>query len=670
MRLHTHCTVAALLLLSISPSPTQAITLSGLVPQAVWTYLGYDPVVDAKTDDQAGLNPYQREENRPASVDEHTKDILSLRDCELFDCKVVDGKIVITNWGKTSNNITDPNFEFKEEYGSKPVSPEEVEKDPLLVQTKNGPLQGFYNHGFYRGVRHHMFDYRDTTPRGWVGIPFALPPTKAHRFTPPRPYTRNWGPTARMALTTPKACPQAGLESYSDDCLYLNVYTPSTKRMKELGNKKLPVFFFIYGGGFNIGSGYMYGIYDGRHITKTQDAIVVVASHRVGVMGFLVADTPKPITGNMAIKDQILALQWVHDNIEGFGGDKNNVAIAGLSSGATSVLIHLISDATPAHLFHKAIILSAPFGQYSRTPAEMKEISLKIVDQVGCVEETNGAKRVNANCLRDLPVKDLIKATAQEPDQWDPAYNVSRPLSTHYYWWPHVDGEILKKEPLDSILAGEFKRVPIVIGVMREEMGYFTKFSSIPYANWLSDKLGWRKFFTKDNLQKQRQNLFKSKEIDQMLEKYYPLKDDERANEMMAVQLGTDSMFRCPTVQMADLLARENKEVYVYEVIHPAQFIKLGRCSDDMACHAFDLPYMWRPYFVWLSKDEIKLSDHYNNYLFDFISGNISKRAKVPWPRYSSEKKEYMNLAPNPMLGHGLRKDYCKEVWSKIGYKF
>jgi acetylcholinesterase/cholinesterase len=671
MRQPLKYTAAALLLLSLSPQPAQAGWFSNLIPQSVYTYFGYG--ANATPDPKAFTVTRQIPlGDGPSGSTPYIKEIISLKDCDRLPCEIIDGKLVIKKPAPGTYDVTDPNSVFKEELVQE-VTKEDIDKDPLLVDTEAGPLLGFYNHGLYRGVNYRKAGIHANTPRGWLGVPFAQPPVGNLRFRPPRPYTRKWGPKARTAYQTPKACPQSGFETHSDDCLYLNVFAPSTERMKELGNKPLPVMFYIFGGAFNVGSGYMYGIYDGRHITTHQDIIVVTINHRVGLMGFLVADTEnEPITGNMGIKDQLMALQWVNRNIANFGGDPNNVSMVGLSSGAQSVMIHLISDATPANLFHKAVMFSAPFAHYSRTMEEQKEMSKGFLERLGCMQHSKKLQKkvVSLSCLRDVDYKLMAKEGDKEPDQWDPLSKESHPLTTHYYWWPSIDGEVLKKQPVDSILAGEFKRMPILFGVTRDEMGFFSKMNSIPHGYWLAKALGLRNFFSKANLEAQRKRLFKSETIDKMLAEYYPFTDDDHKNEVTAIALSSDAVFKCPATQMSDLLAKENNEVYLYEIIKPADYLSVGRCSTDMVCHGFDIPYLWRPYFVWFSKEEIKMLDQYTNYIVDFMYGDVNRRAKVPWPKYTVEKKQYMNIAPNPAVGHQLRQAHCNEVWGKIGYNF
>jgi carboxylesterase type B len=89
-----------------------------------------------------------------------------------------------------------------------------------------------------------------------------------------------------------------------------------------------------------------------------------------------------------------------------------------------------------------------------------------------------------------------------------------------------------------------------------------------------------------------------------------------------------------------------------------------------MACHAFDIPYMFRPQFLWLSKKEKQLSKQYIKYVVNFMNGNINKDVAVKWPVYSADQKEYLELSHECKVGKRLREQLCRDVWAKIGYKF
>ena len=195
------------------------------------------------------------------------------------------------------------------------------------------------------------------------GVPYAAPPTGERRLRPPEP-PATWQGT-RSAKHPAPAAPQmspvlpvlrraigGSPAGESEDCLYLNVWTPATD------GKRRPVMLWIHGGAFVMGSGSA-GIYSGRRLARYGDAVVVTINYRLGALGGLNLRELLPgvegAPSNLCILDQIAALRWVRDNIEAFGGDPENVTIFGESAGGMSVGTLL---ATPqAHgLFQRAVL--------------------------------------------------------------------------------------------------------------------------------------------------------------------------------------------------------------------------------------------------------------------------------------------------------------------------
>src|SRR5580765_7659143 len=247
-----------------------------------------------------------------------------------------------------------------------------VQQTPPVVRVDSGQLQGVVDDG--------VVSYK--------GIPFAAPPVGDLRWRPPRPAAR-WtgarqaaefgadcmqgrfgpppgpaataapnGPRSSSATAAPSAPPPAASaeRAPSEDCLFLNVWSPAS----VAPGAKLPVMFWIYGGGFVFGSSALPNT-SGTQFAK-QGVVLVAANYRVGRFGFfafpaLSRERPDELTGNYAYMDQIAALQWVKRNIAAFGGDPENVTIFGFSAGGVSVH-SLLASPLARGLFHKAIVES------------------------------------------------------------------------------------------------------------------------------------------------------------------------------------------------------------------------------------------------------------------------------------------------------------------------
>src|SRR5499426_3525064 len=187
------------------------------------------------------------------------------------------------------------------------------------------------------------------------GIPYALPPVADLRWAPPQPYPR-WQ-QLRPATSFGAICPQDGATDDSEDCLFLNIWTPRAAVERK---QRLPVMVFIHGGYFVFGAGSL-PVYDGSYLAASGNVVVVTLNYRLGSLGFL-AVPELGLTGNYGIMDQREALQWVADNIAAFGGDPRRVALFGERAVAMSVGPHLFSIPADRGLFRSAIMESNPLA--------------------------------------------------------------------------------------------------------------------------------------------------------------------------------------------------------------------------------------------------------------------------------------------------------------------
>jgi para-nitrobenzyl esterase len=287
----------------------------------------------------------------------------------------------------------------------------------------------------------------------FLGIPYAAPPTGNLRWRPPQPPAEWRG--VRGATQFAPSCPQppspfAPPGPFSEDCLYLNVYTPNRDadhRLLRGGDEDgLPVLVWIHGGGLTEDAGRNY---DGSKLAA-DGTVVVTINYRLGALGFLahpaLASRPGGSAGNYGLMDQQAALRWVQDNIRHFGGDPHNVTIAGESAGGLSVLAQMVSPGARG-LFQKAIIQSGSFALNQRPLAEAEAAGEAFAAQAGCPDQT-------AACLRQLPVSDLVNPNFVEI----PGV---------------VDGKVLTEPIGTALAAGQFARVPVLNGTNHDEERIF-----------------------------------------------------------------------------------------------------------------------------------------------------------------------------------------------------
>ncbi|KKO01358.1 hypothetical protein LCGC14_0115690 [marine sediment metagenome] len=297
---------------------------------------------------------------------------------------------------------------------------DDLPENSLVISTQQGDVQGIELEGM----------------RVFRGIPYAAPPVGALRFAATQPAPDRNG-TLELNEEFGSACPQGGstfaVDSVDEDCLFLNVYAPP-----EPGD--YPVMVWIHGGSLVTGSGG--SSYEPSRLVE-QDIVVVTINYRVGALGFLphaslTAETGS--SGNYGLMDQQEALRWVQENIDGFGGDPDNVTIFGESAGGHSVLSQVASPAA-AGLFDKAIVQSGAYSPRQVTLAAGETIfGNSFATNTGCSDDPDIAA-----CLRALPVEDIL------------ANQVSSSI-------PVTGTDTLPISIDEALSTGDFNQVPMVLG--------------------------------------------------------------------------------------------------------------------------------------------------------------------------------------------------------------
>jgi len=355
----------------------------------------------------------------------------------------------------------------------------------------------------------------------WKGVPFAKPPVGELRWRAPVDPDR-WK-TARSAQAFGNACLQYG-RIYGpgannrfdatigstlnaavghEDCLYLNIWRPATQR------SGLPVIVFVHGGS-NV-SGYTADpVYDGAALARTADAVVVTVNYRLGIFGFLnqpVLRTGDPVqdSGNFALLDIVKALQFVHGDIAKFGGSPNNITLMGQSAGAINVWALLASPLVQQHhpqLFHRVVPMSGGLSLASNLPPG----SIPTLSPAA-VYELQGNALLQQQLIVDGIVPDAAAAQAwiaSHGAQQAAAYLRGKPgsslLSTLLTRLsmlglagsgPIPDGHVLAADPIESIRAGQYLRVPVLAGNTRDEGKLFPAFLPLvggPVGRLVTDK--------------------------------------------------------------------------------------------------------------------------------------------------------------------------------------
>ncbi|XP_060536974.1 uncharacterized protein LOC132708568 [Cylas formicarius] len=322
-----------------------------------------------------------------------------------------------------------------------------------VVAIKHGKLLGAVKKNF-DGDNYYRF----------LGIPYAKPPIGELRFKAPQPIDP-WD-DVRDATKDGNVCYQINQYSGqiatpangSEDCLYLNV---ATRELPGPGITPKPVLVHIHGGAFTIGSGNQEGpIAESPEMIMTQDVVFVGFNYRLGILGFLSMEDPSlEVPGNAGLKDQVLALKWIQENIAAFNGDPKNVTIFGISAGGAAVQFQLLSPLSRG-LFHRAITQS---GSVLSPWAWGSKNAILAAEKLG---ESVKTEKEALEILRRVPVEELFEAQSKLEDNIEDS-RYRRPFSP-VIETPSPEA-FLDKHPVELLKAGEFNRVPLIIGCTTEE---------------------------------------------------------------------------------------------------------------------------------------------------------------------------------------------------------
>ena len=495
--------------------------------------------------------------------------------------------------------------------------------NPLQVKIQTGKIEG----------------KQDGAVRTFLGIPYAAPPVGDLRWKAPQPAAKWSG--VRKTTEFGARCMQGPIYSDmifrdpgpSEDCLYLNVWTPA-----KSAKKKLPVMVWIYGGGYIAGAS-SEPRQDGTNLAKNQNVVVVSMNYRLGVFGFFVhpelaKESGHNSAGNYGLLDQHAALEWVHDNIAVFGGDPGNVTIFGESAGSFSVSAQMASPLSKG-LFEKAIGESG--GAFSRTGLSFDAMSARAEKD----PKELGAE-VEAGTLaefRAVPAQKLLDATMKH--------------NGGFGFGPDVDGYFLPRSVPEIFSAGEQNDVPLLAGWNHDEGSFVVEAMKI----------------TPDSYKSMVQKQFGDNASDIL--RLYPGESDAQALRS-AGDLAGDQFIAWSTWRWISAQASTGKQpIYRYR-------FDLGPTNETtgkrVAFHSSEIEYVFgqldsRPHVTW-TNDDRELSAEMQKYWANFArSGNPNGEGLPKWPEYNqADGWQVMHLnATSAAQKDDLRDRYLflDKIWGK-----
>jgi para-nitrobenzyl esterase len=463
-----------------------------------------------------------------------------------------------------------------------------IHADSLTVQTEQGNVRGKI--------------INDGKVQAFLGLPYAAPPVGDLRWKPAQPPGKWKG--VRDATIFGAHCAQNHVFSdmifqdggASEDCLFLNVYAPADAK----ANSKLPVMFWIHGGGYAGGASS-----EPRHngdFLPLKGVVLVTINYRLGVFGFLAtADLAKETNGaagNYGLLDMVAALQWVKANIRNFGGDPDNVTIFGESAGSLAVST-LMASPVARGLFQKAIGESGAAFSGNLSVGTLEAREKKDSAWVAAL----GVKSLEE--LRALPAVKILDAAK------------SRGITG---FSPIVDGKLLTEPVADTYAAGKQAHVPLLAGWNRDEGSFFAM-----------------RPMTAEQFKGMISGLYKERAADFL--KLYPAESDSQAM-LAAIDYGSDNFIAFNTWKWIEAHWKSgNSPIYRYHLELAAPPSKFH--PGSFAFHSDDIEYVFgtldtRPGAVWRPEDRT-LSEQMMSYWTNFArTGDPNGPGLPPWPKYDS----------------------------------
>jgi para-nitrobenzyl esterase len=471
-----------------------------------------------------------------------------------------------------------------------------------------------------------------TEIRAFRGIPYAKAPVGALRWKPPQAAPAwsgvhdgsRFGPDCMQ----PNEYPELRGAGMSEDCLSVNVWTPA-----KTDRERLPVFVWIYGGGFTYGSG-SHPSYDGEALAR-RGIVVVNFNYRMGLFGFMAhpqlsAESSTRASGNYALMDQIAALQWIQLNIKAFGGDPSRVTVAGQSAGAISISSLITSDKARG-LFHQAILQSVGVMRPMSDLATAEQFGLTVGPDI--------------SALRSIPAADLVKRLK---DVSPPSREVtsSRGIGTI------IDGDIVPRDDRTAYARGLHAHIPIIVGTVTNEGAGIARSLGLKTVAELQAYVA-RNFVGHEKAAQQA---------------YEPRQDNEVTRVLS--DLVADTQYQYGTREMLRAVAPREARLYRYVFSQRRN----GEAAEPI--HGAELQYPFenlqalhrnrqRPFNAIDQNVAREMTDAWARFT---KTGDPNGGSLPPWPRYGIGSERYMEFGAT--IGSGELKasprlDLIREYYAK-----
>ncbi|XP_068938555.1 liver carboxylesterase 1-like isoform X1 [Petaurus breviceps papuanus] len=519
------------------------------------------------------------------------------------------------------------------------------------VQGKLESLQGF-----------------DKTVNVFLGVPFAKAPLGPLRFTPPQP-AEPWD-YVKSTATYPPMCaqdlPSGQLLSdlftnreekislkMSEDCLYLNIYTPADLSKKT----RLPVMVWIHGGGLLVGAA---STYDGLALSALENVVVVAIQYRLGIFGFF-STGDEHARGNWGYLDQVAALQWVQKNIDNFGGDPDSVTIFGESAGGVSVSTLVLSPLTK-NLFHRAISQSGVVLMDCLYNSNLTKVIEKVETFSGCKKVTSASM---VHCMRQKSEEQILDI-GLKMGLFGLDF-LGDPLEKITFLHGVIDGVFLPKNPEELLAEKKFHHVPHIIGINNHEFSWIIPtLMEFPFSEGIPDQetattLLWSSY----PLVKIPKDLTPT-----FTKKYLRMTNDPIQRKDLFKNLLGDLIFGIPAVRVARFHMASGAPTYMYEFQHRPSYSTNLKPETVKADHGDEIFSVFGAPFLrgGSPKEEKKLSRTMMKYWANFAkNGNPNGEGLLKWPAYD-QNESYLQINIPHKVSKKLKEKEV-EFWTELMLK-
>ncbi len=494
------------------------------------------------------------------------------------------------------------------------------------------------------------------TINSWYRIPYAASAGGDNRFKPPQPVIP-WEGT-RSASFSLKGCEQWAQPTgvfgpfTSEECLDLSIFAPD-----EPG--RYPVMFWIFGGGFLLGSGNEMA-YKGANLAEAQKVVVVTINHRLGPLGFLshpALTKEQGQSGNYGFLDQVAALEWVNQEIAAFGGDPNNITVFGESAGGASVCM-LLASPLSRDLFQNAIVSSGPCGEWGtlkQADADLKGV--EFAKTVGCTQEDMDKQLA---CLRDITpdqMRDKLDAPFNELFKVDGTQWKYFPNFTKDNYFINANFEAMLADNKALIQAGTLKPQNVILGTVKNEGSLFEALKDHPENDQ------YEAYITERFVEMESDDI-------QTVLSMYPIEQFDNVGHALAAIQGDRSII-CPAIKTAQHLTMSGYTVYHYEftefndsILRLITKFQLGENPPPLGVfHSGEIGFLFgqdTPTSTLKTDEQTVVSEQLQAYMGTLAhTGAPNSEQTAHWPVYTLEGKVYLNWGGGFLLASDLRGDYC-----------